>query len=119
MTITRVSTDGDETTYSLGNDEHWTLFVNERRVLVRCRRKCSSGWTVLSSAVLNGGLKIFPPSISLQILNAKVPIDFDGLDPEPKELLRQLARKEYQERETHTNKRTIGLLTAASMKTVC
>ena len=69
---------------TIGNDADWEILVNEERVLVRQRRKkegtdpSSQGTAVLSHAVLNGGLQFFSADQRLQVLNAKVPLTYDG-----------------------------------------
>lgn len=109
------------TSRSLCNDKSWKLSVNDRCVLIECLEP-DCNWTVLSSAVLNGGLQKISFSSkqhnSIHILNAKVPSDYDGISPDPKELLRQIGSKEISNASSSANDTTIGLLTAASMKTL-
>jgi len=118
----------------LGNNKDWKLVVNEDRVVVKCISGDDNSintprWTSLSSALLNGGLKTF--GSSLQIMNTSVPSGYDGLNPDPMELLRQFARKEHNKDEStsldsksddskdnNVVENTIGLLTAASMNTL-
>ena len=139
-----------QSTIKLANDDDWDLSVNADRVLVRCRRQekedsdGDDNWIALSSAVLNGGLQKVnmsrSPKISsstpsqFQIINAKVPSDSDGANPNPKELLRQFAAKEEGVRKGDDDGEgndddnnngsasqepfTIGLLTAASMNSL-
>ncbi|CAB9510959.1 Cobalamin biosynthesis protein [Seminavis robusta] len=108
---------------SLSNDKSWQLSVNDRCVRIECLEP-DCNWTILSSAVLNGGLQKISSSSkqrssSLHILNAKVPAEYDGISPDPKELLRQIGSKEISNaRNSSANDTTIGLLTAASMKTL-
>ena len=114
----------------LGNKDDWELRVNEDRVLLRSKKKekhqtrTTPKWTVLSSAVLNGGLCTFDDDV-LQILNTKVPVDYDGIHPNPVELLKKLANQEEDEEQAGssstaapTTTATVGLMTAASMKTL-
>lgn len=82
------------------NDDHVAITLT----------KTKSGWSSLSSAVLNGGLQSFA---SCQVLNHKVPADYDGVHPDPIQLLEKFAINNN----TDPNN-TIGLLTAASMKTL-
>ena len=84
--------------------------VNDSRVTLTLNQENGS-WTTISSAVLNGGIQSF--SETLHILNAKVPADYDGITPNPVGLLQQLAAKER-----FDSNNTVGLLTAASMKTL-
>jgi len=112
-----------KSTRSLGNKKEWDLLVNDDRVLVRGmpgQEKSAWSWSVLSSAVLNGGLKVFSNDQPLQILNVRVAADYDGKSPNPQELLRQLANEEVPSvaTENATTIETIGLLTAASMKSL-
>lgn len=127
----------------LGNDDLWELLVNDDRVLLRSRpigaRSDAAGashdegghtktWTVLSHAVLNGGLRSIDDGSRVQILNAKVPNDYDGLSPNPRQLLQQLAGKETDplddnkttiDGDNHKDESfTVGLLTAASMNSM-
>jgi adenosylcobinamide-phosphate synthase len=74
------------------------------------KAKCTV-YTALSSAVLNGG--VFSHTSSLHILNAKVPPNYDGMTPDPDELLRRLATQHDLDPSS-----TVGLLTAASMQTL-
>ena len=121
----------NDRTLPLENGEDWQLFVNDRRVLVHSKSKI--GWTSISSAVLNGGLQRLPSGAPGQVLNAKVPANYDGVNPDPKQLLKQLvdpaknqkgddddSNIDPSEQETTTTDcaTTIGLLTAASMKTL-
>ncbi|KAL3930343.1 MAG: hypothetical protein SGBAC_011807 [Bacillariaceae sp.] len=119
-------TSNDES-IQLGNSRDWKLLVNEDRVVVKSTRSDvtetnKERWTVLSSALLNGGLRHFGPS--LQIMNTKVPTGYDGFNPDPLELLRQFARKECQKDKDacttngDADETTVGLLTAASMETL-
>ena len=102
-------------------DDEWELLVNDDRVLLWNRRPIGSGqtsstgvsphenddynnednnhcnkktWTSLSHAVLNGGLRTITDSSCMQVLNARVPEDYNGISPNPLELLKQLANKE-------------------------
>ena len=72
----------------------------------------SDGWTAVSSAVLHGGLMHLPAGGG-HVLNAAVPADYDGMSPEPEALLTSIAADEGFDPAA-----TIGLLTAASMKTL-
>jgi adenosylcobinamide-phosphate synthase len=74
------------------------------------KAKCAV-YTALSSAVLNGG--VLSHASSLHILNAKVPPNYDGMSPDPDELLRRLAKQHDLDPSS-----TVGLLTAASMKSL-
>ena len=108
---------------SIGNSSDWEISVNEHRVLLRCRNEeenKKTGWKVLSSAVLNGGLRAFDSSSDLLILNTKVPADYNGVDPDPQVLLEQMIQKEENiaEKPTARKTETVGMMTAASMKTV-
>jgi hypothetical protein len=40
-------------------------------------------WTSLSHAVLNGGLRTITDSSCMQVLNARVPEDYNGISPNP------------------------------------
>ena len=85
--------------------------ANDSRVIVSLAAAAASqSQTAISSAVLNGG--IFTHK-SPNIINANVPIDYDGISPDPDELLRRMSEKEGMDPSS-----TIGLLTAASMKTL-
>uniref|UniRef100_A0A7S4MVG6 Cobalamin biosynthesis protein CobD n=1 Tax=Odontella aurita TaxID=265563 RepID=A0A7S4MVG6_9STRA len=89
------------------------LRVDDRRAIINLPPTGGGGWTVLSSAVLNGGPRTLPGSGGCAVLNSKCPADYDGVNPEPEGLLRRLASDEGLD-----PSRTIGLLTAASMKTL-
>jgi len=85
------------------------LRENDDRVAISLNK---GNWVTLSSAVLNGGLQALSAT-PLHVLNHKVPADYDGVTPNPVELLEELAEKEG-----FKPNHTIGLLTAASMKTL-
>jgi adenosylcobinamide-phosphate synthase len=68
-------------------------------------------WLVLSSAVLNGGTRTLPPGA--HVLNSTVHPEYDGVSPEPAALLARLA-----EQEGWLSESCVGLLTAASMRTL-
>jgi adenosylcobinamide-phosphate synthase len=95
----------------------FTVLVTEDLVIVRLRN--ASSYTVLSSAVLNGGLFTTCSTSSsaslsgLNVLNTKVPSDYDGIHPDPDELLRHIAKQNDLDPSN-----TIGLMTAASMQTL-
>lgn len=106
-------------------DSGCTVLANHRRVIVTLNDN-GKGWTTLSSAVLNGGhLQVTTParaspqrstttrSNDMHVLNAKVPVDYDGVHPDPEILLKRFANDDKLD-----PKRTVGLLTAASMQTL-
>lgn len=87
------------------------LSVNGERVTITLLPS-KSGWTALSSAVWNGGIKTVLGG-PLHVLNHKVHFDYDGVNPDPRVLLSRLAEKE-----TFDANHTVGLMTAASMNTL-
>jgi cobalamin biosynthesis protein CobD len=117
----------------LGNHKEWEIRVNDHRVLLSSKQpeKADSEpktypWIILSSAVLNGGFQQINCE-NLQILNAKVHPDYDGVTPNPLQLLQELAQQQEQQEDpvvatqsnsTTTTSVTIGMMTAASMDTV-
>ena len=92
-----------------------TVSVDEHRVRVDLQPSASS-YQSLSSAILNGGNHIFSSSScspsSVTVINCKVPATYNGYDPPPDQLLADFATKEKLQ-----SSQTVGLLTAASMKT--
>ena len=108
----------------LACDTDWSLSVNEHRVLVQQRSSTQhdddDGWTVLSHAVLNGGCcRTHTRGGKVQVLNARVPADYDGVHPDPRDFLREYVEESSDDHSTTTTTNTtIGLLTAASMQTV-
>lgn len=120
--------------------------VNDCRIKVELPRNDTTGWKSLSWGVFNGGLTTFnasnvgddgdddgpvmPPVV--QVWNCKVPNDYDGVHPDPQELVRRIVRSETVEGNGGSNSGTqkkqnatkdpgcyaVGLLTAASMKTL-
>jgi adenosylcobinamide amidohydrolase len=109
-------------------------------------------WKAISSAIWKGGLRSFDSSESsssgdetkegvddtdtttvVRVFNYKVPSTYDGLNPEPKSMLKNAIRNEYASTETtttgpacsshkendyDTTNNTIGIMTAASMKSL-
>lgn len=75
-------------------------------------------WNSMSSATLNGGNRIFPTNggistnDAIHVINYKVPHTYNGYDPAPQELISDITT-----REGIPSEKTVGLLTAASMKT--
>jgi adenosylcobinamide-phosphate synthase len=93
-------------------DSGASLLVNDERVTITLsnnRDHIRNDWTTLSSAVLNGGLF----TNASVVINFKVPPDYDGVTPNPVELLEGFARQQKLD-----PSKTIGLLTAASLKTL-
>ena len=82
------------------------LRVSQRRAAIALYKDCE--WTAVSSAVLNGG----HAKLSA-VLNTKTAADYDGINPEPESLLRQLSKDEGFDPAA-----TVGLMTAASMETL-
>ena len=97
-----------------------------------CTSCCSYRYQCLSSATLNGGNHTFVNSANnnevhkktkaAHVINYKVPDTYDGLHPPPLQLLANFAKKEIvDDDDDHDGMvldNTIGLLTAASMKTM-
>lgn len=96
---------------------------NDDRNMVGRRR-----WKSISSAIWNGGLRSFTSKTERSnarrvcVFNYKVPSTYNGLDPEPKEMLQNAMRNNYDAlmRPNHTSddlheETTIGIMTAASM----
>jgi len=97
-----------------------------------CTSCCSYRYQCLSSATLNGGNHTFVDSANnnevhkktkaAHVINYKVPDTYDGLHPPPLQLLANFAKKEIvDDDDDHDGMvldNTIGLLTAASMKTM-
>jgi len=93
--------------------------ITDDRVRVDLPKAPSSCfWNAVSSATLNGGDRIFPTSGNksnsdvIHVINYKVPYTYNGYDPTPLKLLSDITA-----REGISSERTVGLLTAASMKT--
>ena len=83
-----------------------TVSVDEHRVRLDLPPGACS---CISSAIVNGGHRHLP---SLNVLNYRVPSDYNGYDPTPEDLLSGFATREGLQKG-----QIIGLLTAASMKT--
>ena len=108
-----------------------TVSVNDDRVRVdlpsSSKTKNNSSYQSISSAILNGGCHSFSssslassPSTTSHhhhhhhhVINCKVPSTYNGFDPSPLDLLNNFATKENIRTE-----QTIGLLTAANMKSM-
>lgn len=107
----------------LGNSKDWNISADDHRVFLTCASSSDddgateNSWTFLSSAVLNGGLQqtCCTTSKGLQVINVKVPLDYDGVNPNPVQFLEDLAAEQGNSAAT-TN--TIGMMTAASMKSL-
>lgn len=122
--------------HQVGNKKDWDISVNDHHLLLTCKQqKNGTGeetdrWTVLSSAVLNGGLQRISctKTSSIQILNAKVPCDYDGVNPNPVQFMKELAKQAQDENrvgaplaamdDERVTMETIGMMTAASMKSL-
>ena len=128
----------------LGNRNDWEISVNDHRVVLRYRKKASGvdvvditdgntsgtdNWTIISSAVLNGGVHqtTCTGASGLQLLNTKVPADYDGVTPNPVKLMEEMAQREQSELSTDDSTTpvksikhvtTIGMMTAASMESL-
>jgi adenosylcobinamide-phosphate synthase len=118
-----------ESKLKLGNHADWNISFNEQRILLTCKSdeaaaaKDDDGWMILSSAVLNGGLQeISSASAKLQLLNAKVPADYDGVTPDPRTFLEEMASREIKQQQqrdlSSSNVTTVGMMTAASMNSL-
>lgn len=83
-------------------------------------------WKAISSAIWKGGLRSFDDSSdetkddskseTVRVMNYKVPCTYDGLNPEPKALLRNAIQDEFASSTAENT--TIGIMTAASMKSL-
>jgi adenosylcobinamide amidohydrolase len=101
-------------------------------------------WKAISSAIWNGGLRSFDPESTktsddpntsktdraalVHVFNYKVPSTYDGLNPEPKAMLRTAISNEFSAASEPSNSfdegredkdsTTIGIMTAASMRSL-
>eukprot|EP00536_Pseudo-nitzschia_multiseries_P013588 jgi/Psemu1/35736/gm1.35736_g len=124
--------------------------VDEHRALVElpdgiARRDASDtvgrptdGWNALSSAIWKGGMRSFRSATTettqthkqkrkVAVLNYKVPATYDGMNPEPRALLRgaiaEVRERRATAQQTHqtllpNEDSTVGLMTAASMRSL-
>lgn len=97
---------------------------NESRIIIELPTQTNSdsklnGWNALSSATWNGGLRHFPcktPNSACGIINLKVPPSYDGINPEPTQLIVNAIENDDDSKLVADS--TIGLMTAAYMKTL-
>jgi adenosylcobinamide hydrolase len=97
-----------------------TLHSSESRVAINLpsyskNDKLRAGWTALSSATYNGGLQLFA-SDRCGVINTKVPATYDGINPNPSELIDTAIRVD-KDIDLDVNA-TIGMMTAANLNTV-
>jgi adenosylcobinamide amidohydrolase len=96
-----------------------TVHSNESRVAINLpspnKNDNLRGWTTLSSATYNGGLQSFTSS-RCGVINIKVPPTYDGINPNPAELI-DTAIKADTDVELDANA-TVGMMTAANLNTV-
>ncbi|KAL9182789.1 hypothetical protein ACHAXT_004068 [Thalassiosira profunda] len=90
------------------------VHVDEHRVRVDLPAGESPSYHAISSAIHNGGHRTLPASpLPPSYVNCKVPATYNGYDPSPESLLSNFIKKEGLDAD-----KTVGLLTAASMKTL-
>jgi adenosylcobinamide hydrolase len=97
------------------------LHSNESNVIIELPSKANNtelyGWNVLSSATHNGG-RISLPAKDCGVINIKVPASYDGIHPEPVELIRTVIAAANKNDVTLDANATVGMMTAAHMKTL-
>ena len=90
------------------------VHLDDQRVVINVPSTSGGGWTCLSWAIWNGGYRVFDKP--LRVLNCKVPAEYDGVTPNPRQLCQEFVRRENHQR-PDDEVESVVLLTAASMKT--